>query len=189
MRIFLYFPFSLLLKSNSILSGVIDGLLIKKRYSEAYQFCLIGLENGRNRKLAEESYWWDYLHNCLKLIRKIDRHEDRNFFIDIAQGKKNDGAEARLVASSFIELSRWSFKDKDTDSMIRLAKCAGEKDPSWGEPDFLIGWYGLFVDGIDYIGYFKSSITKERKYINRIKNDKECSHNKKVISFIENYDS
>ena len=64
------------------------------------------------------------------------------------------------------------LKPRDTyEAAIEYAQRARAADEEYAEPDFLLGWYALFVRQDDPIEYFRSAIRKDKTYLGRITHD------------------
>lgn len=173
---------------NSVRYGMIEGALRKNNLRKAYKKSLEGVI-GRNENTThlDEWFWWKYFGICLKVAQEINVEQDICYFKNLANTYKDDNYDQRLVSECFIELSRWAFKLKDKKIMLDFVDKAIAKDPSWAEPYFLKGWFGLFLTEIDSIAFFKEAVSLDENYIIRIKNDKECDKRSDVKLFAESF--
>lgn len=86
---------------------------------------------------------------------------------------------------TLICLSLWLFQRGQMEWALKLAALASQADPTWGYPDYLLGWYGCFTLEFDPLPYFLEAINKDWRYAKRILNDKIIQNQTEVIKQIK----
>ena len=66
------------------------------------------------------------------------------------------------------------FERGDIVSAIDYAKIAIAADDTWGYPEYLLGWYGLFTKGVDSVFHFTNAVRSDWSFLQRIKKDRMC---------------
>lgn len=176
----------LLANFNGIAYGMMNGYVVNKEYGYALHICIERL-HGKPKNVSNEWFWWSFFSNAVWLSEKLEKKENRIFLIDLAESNMgiDEGSLNHNVAKSIMRLSKWSFHEKDVDGMVRMARRASEVCPSWGEPYFILGWYGLFVPNIDSISYFEKAVELDRDvYLKKIASNKECRKEKSIMDWI-----
>lgn len=82
-------------------------------------------------------------------------------------------------------LSLWRFQRGQMEWALKLAALASQADPTWGYPDYLLGWYGCFTLEFDPLPHFLEAINKDWRYAKRILNDKIIQNQTEVLKQIK----
>lgn len=69
--------------------------------------------------------------------------------------------QGREVAYCFATLSLWSFQEGKTQKALDKIRIAIHADPTWGYSEYLLGWYGLLLEGIEPIPHFVRAISMQ----------------------------
>jgi hypothetical protein len=86
---------------------------------------------------------------------------------------------------TLICLSLWRFQRGQMEMALKLAALAAQADPTWGYPDYLLGWYGCFTLEFDPTPHFLEAIHKDWRYTKRILNDKIILNQTEIIKQIK----
>lgn len=78
------------------------------------------------------------------------------------------------VAYSFVGYSLWLFERGDIWAAISMVKVAEQADPTWGYPEYLHGWYGLFTTGVNSVDHFARAVQIDWSFLQRMKQDRTC---------------
>lgn len=89
------------------------------------------------------------------------------------------------VAYSFVSFSLWSFEMGKTQKAIDYVNIAIHADNSWGYPEYLLGWYGLLLEGIDPVPHFVRGIKSNWSFFQRLKQDPLCQHFPEVLQAVK----
>jgi hypothetical protein len=89
------------------------------------------------------------------------------------------------VAYSFVSFSLWSFEMGKTHKAVDYVNTAIHADPSWGYPEYLLGWYGLLLEGIDPVPHFVKGIQANWSFFQRLKQDPLCQHFPEVLQAVK----
>jgi len=165
--------------------GIISACHRKGEYEEALTLAHAGLKKCQN----SEDIWghWDWWQFVCHAAYVADEH-------DISDEKKNiikivDNApfpyEDYYPSIALSYVSRWMYEEKRYEEAIKYAEKAKIADDELGEPDFLLGWYTLFIKQGDPSDHFKEAIRKDTKYLRRITHDPALKEFPQIISILK----
>jgi hypothetical protein len=89
------------------------------------------------------------------------------------------------VAYSFVGYSLWLFERGDVWGAINMVKLAEQADETWGYPEYLHGWYGLFTNGVDSVEHFARAVHIDWSFLQRMKQDKTCRQHPEVLHEVQ----
>lgn len=89
------------------------------------------------------------------------------------------------AAYSFVSLSLWSFQFGKTQNALMQVNSAIHADASWGYPEYLLGWYGLVLEGIDPVPHFVKAIQFDWNFFRRLKQDPLCQKFPNVLENVK----
>jgi hypothetical protein len=89
------------------------------------------------------------------------------------------------VAYAFVGFSLWLFERGDMLGAIKFIKIAEVADDTWGYPEYLHGWYGLFTTGIDSIEHFVRAVQTDWSFLQRMKQDRTCRQHPEVLHEVQ----
>jgi|SaaInlStandDraft_6_1057023.scaffolds.fasta_scaffold00039_67 hypothetical protein len=89
--------------------------------------------------------------------------------------------EGYNVAYVYTSFSIWYFERGLIASAIDMINLATEADLTWAYPEFMLGWYGLFVNDVDPIIHFGEAVRRDWNMLSRIRNDRACQQFPSVI--------
>ena len=89
------------------------------------------------------------------------------------------------VAYAFVGYSLWAFERGDIIDAIHIIKVAEQADPTWGYPEYLHGWYGLFTTGIDSVEHFARAVQIDWSFLQRMKQDKTCRSHPELLHEVQ----
>jgi len=89
------------------------------------------------------------------------------------------------VAYSFVGYSLWLFERGDIWGAINMVKLSQQADETWGYPEYLHGWYGLFTTGVDSVDHFSRAVHIDWSFLQRMKHDKTCRQHPTVLHEVQ----
>lgn len=89
------------------------------------------------------------------------------------------------VAYSFVGYSLWLFERGDVWGAINMIKIAELADETWGYPEYLHGWFGLFTTGVDSVEHFSKAVQIDWSFLQRMKQDKTCRQHPDVLHEVQ----
>jgi hypothetical protein len=134
-------------------------------YVKLYQLLALVLTD-KTLKTKENYRWWYLMRFGVALAQEqqngnlfggIQLQEDL-IYLGSMGPKPWIGYDA---AYSFLGFSLWFFERGDIVSAIDYAKIAIAADDTWGYPEYLLGWYGLFTKGVDSVFHFTNAVRSD----------------------------
>jgi hypothetical protein len=170
----------LLKLSDSIVIGSVAGAYSSQNYELCLQYALHGLTRKRKKISGHDRWiWWQYMKYGMESAYKTYTCVDYEKLRDLAlSGPAPE--EEREVGETLVKLSALGYACKDKEGAVSLIKLAGKTDKSWGEPDFLLGWFNL--PGDESVHYFKQAIEKDSSYKSKILNNERCTKYPDIIA-------
>ncbi len=89
------------------------------------------------------------------------------------------------VAYAFVGYSLWLFERGDVVGALNLVQIAEQADETWGYPEYLHGWYGLFTRGVDSVTHFTRAVHIDWSFLQRMKHDKTCRKHPNVLHEVQ----
>lgn len=147
-------------------------------------------------ELAHQGFWWDHEAKWWSLMREalilaqelqLVHQPDPEPLLQLLKLCKNAPQpwQGYDVAYSFVSLSLWSFIQGKAHKALEQVKIAVHADPSWAYPEYLLGWYGLWLEGIDPVKHFVRAVHLDWHYWERLKQDPECQQFPEVLSLVK----
>ena len=165
-------------ESEGGLSGKIFRYQGKGMHLEATQTALFALEKFRHRKptLIPQMHhhtWWTFMSHAVKSAKHIEQEDLKSRLIDFAESgiQPFDGYN---VASAFLEFSRWEYRAGNHEKALEYAEIASNADDTWGEPDFLLGWFKLVLGKADAEESLSRAIEKDQRILFRVASNDVC---------------
>jgi hypothetical protein len=81
--------------------------------------------------------------------------------------------------------SLWLFERGDVQGAINMIQIAVLADETWGYPEYLHGWYGLFTRGVDSVTHFTRAVQIDWSFLQRMKHDKTCRQHPEVLKEVQ----
>ena len=89
------------------------------------------------------------------------------------------------VAYAFVGYSLWLFERGDIQGAINMIQIGIEADETWGYPEYLFGWYGLFTGGVDSVAHFARAVQIDWSFLQRMKQDKTCRQHPELLKEVQ----
>ncbi len=136
-----------------------------------------------------EEKWWSLMRKAVSLSQdlQLEHKEGSKPLLRIMALIKNAPQpwQGYDVAYSFVTLSLWSFIQGKSQAALSQVKTALHADPSWAYPEYLLGWYGLWLEGVDPVKHFVRAIQLDWRYFKRLKQDPHCQQYPEVLSAVK----
>ena len=184
----LYFPLlgGLLRHSFSLVCFQIALLHQNGEYQRMYHLLAQILQSNAYRSAGKENYWWFFMR---LIVAFMQEQQIRQLLINpmleeqlITLGNSGPGEKRGYnVAYSFVGYSLWLFERALVQEAIEMIKIATTADPSWGYPEYLHGWYGLFVNNVDSVSHFSNAVHIDWNFLHRIHHDRTCQQFPEII--------
>jgi hypothetical protein len=125
--------------------------------------------------------WWRLMNTAVFIAQDLEPWTQKRFsepLIRLLNLSKNAPQpwQGREVAYCFATLSLWSFQEGKTQKAIDKITTAIHADPSWGYSEYLLGWYGLLLEGIEPVPHFVRAIKIDGGLWQTLKQDPLLSH-------------
>ncbi len=148
------------------------------RYEEAVNIALYALDKYRDNNngslgFMNHHHWWSFMRYAVKSIEKSGDLGNMKQTLERAR-EGIEPFEGYDVAFSFVAFSLWKFKEERIEEAVDLAKTASEADPTWGYPEFLLGWYCLVAGGGDASRHLANAVQRDPRIIFRVASDPIC---------------
>lgn len=179
----------LLRQSFTIVCCALGRLRRKRDYEGLYDLLVLCLEDGVFRK--HQGYRWWYL---MRFGVAIAQERQINWLVRDIVLEDNLALLGSLgprplkgydVAYSFVGYSLWMFERGDVLGALNLIKIAEDADETWGYPEYLHGWYGLFTQGVDSVSHFTRAVHIDWSFLQRMKNDRTCREHPDVLHEVQ----
>lgn len=147
--------------------------------SRLYTFLHRILKSGAFRRKGKHHYWWFFMRLIVAFLQEEQIH---HFLINpdleeelITLGKMGPGKRTGYnVAYSFVGFSLWLFERGLIHDAINMVAIAAEADQAWGYPEYLHGWYGLFIGGEGSEQHFTKAVIIDWSFLHRMRRDRTC---------------
>ena len=147
--------------------GYCHGLVVKYEYSAAVECIILWLHRIQKMKAGFKQTF--YLNSFLDLLIENEVLLKNNETIEdlyTCLSTYSDFGENKDTANKFVDLSRAAFGLKMQVQMTGFAEQASIICPEWGYPQFLLGWYGLFIQELNSLHHFRKAIELDKCMLN-----------------------
>lgn len=127
-----------------------------------------------------QDLWWVFMKFAVDSLQTYDDPDTWDELIEMAQIGV-EPFEGYDVAQSYLAFSQWKYRAGDYEAAFTFAETASRADSTWGEPDFVLGWYCLALGGGDALVYLTKAISKDRGILFRIASDPLCRQHPHII--------
>jgi hypothetical protein len=168
--------------SASWMLGMILAHERKGDYEKVLQLAHAGLEKCQHSTdMLGQWDWWQFICHAAHVAHHLNMCDERERLISISEhhGKTVEGY---YPACALCYFSRWKYEQGHYEVAIKYAQQAEAEDEGYAEPDFLLGWYTLFVKDDDPVEYFRSAIRKDKRYLTRITHDPALKPYPRILS-------
>jgi len=172
--------------SSGGLSGSIFRCWECNDYTKATNIAIHALERFRHKKDKlcpgmEHHNWWSFMKHGVDSAKRIEDKELKEKLIIFA----NDGItpfEGYDVAYSYLEFSRWRYRENNYEEAVKYAEVASQADDTWAESEFILGWYGLLLSTGNAEEHLCNAIERDQRILFRISNNEICKQYPSIIN-------
>lgn len=144
------------------------------------------LQGNNFRCQSKKEQWWHIMRFAVtceqerRLMTFVYDLEAENKLIRLGISGPTpwEGYDVAYVYTSF---SIWYFERGLIESAVDMINLATDADLTWAYPEFMLGWYGLFVNDVDPIVHFGEAVRRDWRMLQRIRNDRACQQFPTVI--------
>ena len=134
--------------------------------------------------------WWTLMRMAVSLVQDLPQSHHNAHYEKIKELLKISKTAPQPwqgydVAYGFAMLSLWALRQGKTQSAIDKIHIAIHADPSWGVPEYLLGCYGLLLEGIDPVEHFVRAIDKDPRYFQQFIQDPLVEQFPEVIKTVK----
>lgn len=179
----------LLQRSFVVIHIVLGYLRSQSDYSRLYKLLIDCLSRSTFRK-KQVYRWWYLMRFAVASIqeRQInwlirDTRLENHFILLGNLGPRP--LKGYDVAYSFVGYSLWLFERGDISSAVTMIKIAEQADETWGYPEYLHGWYGLFTTGINSADHFTRAVHIDWSFLQRMKRDRACRAHPEILHEVQ----
>lgn len=170
------------------LKGRLMELKAKGQQNIALSLLLEALERRRFWG-NHEAKWWSLMRKAVFLAQDLPQENKAKSQSLLRLVKLSQNApqpwQGYDVAYCFATLSLWSFMQGRSSVALDEVNIARHADPSWAYPEYLLGWFGLWIEGIDPVKYFVRAIHLDWRYFQRLKDDPNCQQFPHIIHAVK----
>jgi hypothetical protein len=173
----------------NVVCVVLSRLRKKGDYAGLYSLLIYTLSGSYFRK--KNRYQWGYLmrfgvaitqeRQINWLVRDLVL-EDNLILLGSLAATAPTGYDA---AYAFVGYSLWLFERGDIHGALNMIQMAVQADDSWGYPEYLHGWYGLFTSGVDSVDHFARAVQIDWSFLHRMKQDKTCRQYPELLKEVQ----
>jgi hypothetical protein len=182
---------NLFCRSFSLVCLYVALLEQEHKYKNIYDALFKILQGKPYRSEKKIYYWWFLLR---LMVAFMQEQQIRQFLIypDLEDNLINLGLngpgkkEGYNVAYTFVGFSLWMFERGQIAKSLDMIKIAAEADKSWGYPEYLYGWFGLFAEGVDSVLHFSNAVHTDWNFLHRMRKDKTCQQHPEIIKEVSN---
>jgi hypothetical protein len=166
--------------------GAISGHAKRGKHDKAAELAIETLKEYRHVPEGRwgpsgRDYWWLFMQLAAENLEACGDREKMDQIIEMSR----DGVEpfeGYDVAASYLAFSRWKYKVGDHGAATEFADLAARADPTWAEPDFVLGWYCLALGGGGAIDHLTKAVRKEPGILFRIAKDPLCRRHPHILA-------
>lgn len=181
---------------SSLLGNTYLGALLKsrslnrqKRPLEALTILIQALST-QQFWINHPSKWWKLMIQAVLISHDLFPYVEKQCsepllqLINISQYAPQPW-QGREVAYCFATLSLWSYQKGRTQKAIDKIRAAIHADPQWGYAEYLLGWYGLLLEGIDPASHFVRAIQIDGRLWQCFKQDPLVARFPEIYNIVE----
>lgn len=166
--------------------------LARFRYQGRYRrlYRLLNHSFSQTKLRRTPHYWWYLMRFAVALTQERQIHwfdrdiavEDNLMLLGSLGPRPLKGYD---VAYSFVGYALWLFERGNVASAISMVQLAEEADETWGYPEYLHGWFGLFTTGVNSVEYFAKAVQIDWSFLQKMKHDKACSEHPDMLHEVQ----
>jgi len=130
--------------------------------------------------------WWVFMTFAVDSLKTYDDPDTWDELIEMARNGV-EPFEGYHVAQSYLAFSLSKFRAREYDAALEFAQTAACADATWGEIDYVRGWYCLALGNGDALAYFTEAIRKDRGILFRIASDPLCRQHPHIMQRLKEF--
>lgn len=161
----------------------------RQNFHHMYKLMLTVLSYQYWREPAQAKQWWFLMRLFVALLQ-----EQQIYFLRFHPKLEEElirlgfegpaPVEGYDVSYSYVGFALWKFERAEIHEAINLIKTAVLADSSWGYPEYLYGWFGLFTSDVDSVEHFSKAIQLDWSFFHRLKRDKVCQQFPEILKAV-----
>jgi hypothetical protein len=161
----------------------------QKRPLEALTVLIQAL-NTQQFWINHSAKWWKLMIQAVLISRDLFPSVEKQFsepllqLMSVSQNAPQPW-QGREVAYCFATFSLWSYQKGRIQKAIDKIRVAIHADPQWGYAEYLLGWYGLLLEGIDPVPHFVRAIQIEGGLWQCFKQDPLVARFPEMVDIVE----
>lgn len=159
--------------------GAISRLAESGRHEEAAALAMEPLE--ASRQLSQSWEWWFLARMAAENLAASKDREGMGRLMAMARDKAPP-REGYAAAQALLAFSRCSYGEKEHDQAFAFAQQAADADPTWAEPNFVLGWYCLVLGRDGASNHLAKAVETEPEIYSRIGKDPVCGGHPHIIA-------
>lgn len=170
-------------------TGAISRCAAREKHDKAVALAIDALATYRHQSSrfpfpTGQDLWWVFMKFAVDSLQTYDDPDTWDELIEMARNGV-EPFEGYDVAQSFLAFSQWKYRAGDYEAAVMFAETAARADVTWGEPDFILGWYCLARGGGDALAHLTRAIGKDPGMLFRIASDPLCSQHPHIIETLK----
>lgn len=166
-------------------TGAISRCTVRGKHDKAVALAIDALKTYRHQSSrfplpTGQDLWWVFMKFAVDSLQTYNDPDTWDELIEMARNGV-EPFEGYSFAQSQLAFSHWKYRTGDYDTAVEFAETAARADATWGEPDFVLGWYCLALGGGDALAHLTKAIGKDRGILFRIASDPLCRRHPHIV--------
>jgi len=133
--------------------------------------------------------WWHLYYQAIKLINNQSADDPammamKKQLIKLSM-KGPQPWQGKETAYCLASVSIWAYLLGQHQKAVAGASAAHHAAPNWAYPDYLLGWYGLHLEGIEPVPYFVRAIKRDGLYWQKFTQDPSIKAHQGVLEAVK----
>jgi hypothetical protein len=140
-----------------------------------------------------KNYWWHLMHMAVNILQEqqitklmVNPKLENKLIMYGFDHYDPKSCNNETTAKCFLAYSLWLFERAKVTEAIEFAKIAAKCNPNWGYPEYLVGWYNLFIGGTESLEYFQRAVAQNWTFLRKINKDRMCQRHKSLVKQLNN---
>ena len=174
-------------------TGRILSLRRQGRHEVAARVALSGIEKSRDAKPPfgldfgfdmVHAHFWTFMSLGVCDADKVrDPGLREEFITQLLAGV--EPLKGYDVANSFLTAAHWRYAEGRLAEAVHFAEIASNADPTWGDPDFFLGWYCLKHNHSGALDHLVRAVTKDGRMLEQISENRLCRETPDIVAKLE----
>ncbi len=134
--------------------------------------------------------WWHLMATAILIAQSLELYSQEKMCLPLQRLMKlmvlgPQPWSGREVAFCFATMSFWSFLSGKNNKAIEQVNIAIQAEKTWGYPEYLLGWYGLLLEGLDPVPHFLRAIKCNGRYWQLLQHDPLIAQHPDVLQKVK----